>query len=220
MGEGKGEELVKIEFKAYMHCNECGKEVEKYVTKIEGVQRVEADVEKSRLKVVGRVDSERIQKKLEKKIKRLELLSLSKEKAKVEEKKIVLKLQIHCEKCDEDLKEELMKLKDVYRVKTDFKAQTCTIEGTMEQEKIIEFLHKKFKKHAEVVVQKVEKKKEEEKKKEGEKKVEIKAEKKEVTVEKKVEIKAEQKAPAPYVVQCVYAPQTFSDENPEACHVM
>ncbi|CAN6486331.1 unnamed protein product [Victoria cruziana] len=265
MGEGKDEEIVKIEFKAYMHCSKCGKQVEKYITKIEGVHKVEADVEKSRLTVVGKVDSDEIQKKLEKKIKKLQLLSLSKEKTNVEEKKIVLNLQIHCEQCEENLKEEIMKLKDVYKVKTDFKAQTCTIEGILDQEEILEFLHKKFKKHAEVtevIAKKMEKKKEdvekkddaekkkedaeknkeeeknkkeeeknkkeeeknkkeeEKNKKEEEKKLEIKAEKKEVTVEKKIEIKAEEKAPAPYIVHYVYAPQIFSDENPEACHVM
>lgn len=126
----------------------------------------------------------------------------------------------------------------------DAKAQTITIEGSVEPEKLLTFMQERVHKHAEIIPPKQEKKEEkkEEKKKlekeedEDKKKKENQVEKKDKlytvqvkkaetrrVVEFKEEAKVEGKTPegnVPYFVHYVYAPQTFSEENPNACSIM
>lgn len=126
----------------------------------------------------------------------------------------------------------------VHNVKTDMKAQTLAVEGTIDPEKLISYLREKVHKHAEIIPPKIEKKDEtKEKEKSSSKPAEKKEEKKEKEKEsyksteiatKFVEVKEEIKVVevktkegnAPYFIHYVYAPQTFSDENPNACSIM
>lgn len=110
----------------------------------------------------------------------------------------------------------------IHSVKTDIKAQTLTVEGVIESEKLIVYMRKRVHKYAEIVQ---EKKKEEEVKKVEKKETVVKVsevksgdkvvEFKEV---KKVEVKSKE-GEAPYFIHYVYAPQMFSDENPNACSI-
>ena len=177
-----------------------------------------------------------------------------------------MKVHMHCHKCEQDLKKKLLtnkgiylcmtskfsnihgvidheintndKYAGVYNVKTDMKAQTLAVEGTIDPEKLISYLRKKVHKHAEIIPPKQEKKDEsKEKEKSSSKTPEKKEEKKEKEKEsgksteivtKVVEAKEELKivevkskeAATPYFIHYVYAPQLFSDENPNACSVM
>lgn len=127
----------------------------------------------------------------------------------------------------------------IHIVKTDRKAQTLTVVGTIESAKLLTYIKKKVHKHAEIISSKTEeekkkdeeekKKKEEEKKKEDEKKKkeEVKVEvTKTITqvVEFKEKVKVEgqidKDGNIPYFVHYVYAPQLFSDENPNACRIV
>ncbi|GMP42422.1 hypothetical protein CsSME_00012178 [Camellia sinensis var. sinensis] len=119
----------------------------------------------------------------------------------------------------------------IHNVKTDMKAQTITIDGIIESEKLVTYMKKRVHKHAEIIPPKKEEKKEKEKEKEKEKKeekkekvtVEVKTTETtkivEFTEEKKVEAKTAE-GKVPYFVHYVYAPQMFSDENPNACSIM
>lgn len=118
------------------------------------------------------------------------------------------------------------------------KAQTLAVEGTIDPEKLISYLRKKVHKHAEIIPPKQEKKDEtKQKEKSSSKPPEKKEEKKEKEKEsgksteidtKVVEVKEEIKVvevktkegSAPYFIHYVYAPQIFSDENPNACSIM
>ena len=134
-------------------------------------------------------------------------------------------------------------------MKTDMKAQTITVDGTMEGDKLVAYMRKKVHKNAEIIPPKSEKMEEKKEKPKVEAKpkeekaemVEFKAEKKEekaemveFKAEKTVEVKTTERV-APYVVNYVYAPQffsgenphdyvyapqLFSDENPHACFIM
>lgn len=137
----------------------------------------------------------------------------------------------------------------IHIVKTDTKAQTLTVQGTIESAKLLTYIRKKVHKHAEILSTKTEeekKKEEEEKKKEeeekkkkkedGEKKKkeeeektkgEVKVEVTKTTtqiVEFKEKVKVEghkdKDGNIPYFVHYVYAPQLFSDENPNACCIV
>ena len=109
------------------------------------------------------------------------------------------------------------------------KAQTLTMEGTIEPEKFKSYLKKKLQKHADITTA-VDSSKPPEKKKESSEQKEKPKEKSslETTTTTTTKIVAEiqtkdndnNKNNAPYFIHYVYAPQLFSDENPNACQVM
>ena len=116
----------------------------------------------------------------------------------------------------------------IHSVKTDLKAQTVTVDGTIKADKLVSLLRKKVHKHAEIIASKGgEKIKEEKKVQIKEEKVKEKEEIVSESGKKIVEIKEEVKVvevkskegSAPYFIHYVYAPQLFSDENPNACTI-
>ncbi|KAH0980790.1 hypothetical protein GBA52_007967 [Prunus armeniaca] len=284
--------VINAVYKVNLHCRQCGREIKKPLMATQGVHNVEVDMEKGEIKAKGVFDPVQIQKRLEKLCKKkIELVSpkipiketpvidkkIVKEPKEPISRTILVKVNMHCNKCEQDLKKKLIKRKGIHNVKTDMKAQTLTVEGTIEPEKLVSYLRKKVHKHAEIVPPKPEKKEEtKEKEKSASKPVEKKeetkekekdaskpAEKKEETKEKEkgaskpaekqeekkekekekekdsgekssepitrvvetkedmqvVEVKPKE-SNAPYFIHYVYAPQTFSDENPNACYIM
>lgn len=138
----------------------------------------------------------------------------------------------------------------IYSVKSDMKAQTLTVDGTIEPEKLIKLLRKKVHKQAEIIASKPDKKDEKKEKDKGNKDEEKKDKEQQgksstgseskdkdqqrksstssestkiVDIDKEgikvVEVKAKD-SNAPYFVHYVYAPQLFSDENPNACCIV
>lgn len=106
----------------------------------------------------------------------------------------------------------------IHNVKTDIKAQTITVEGVIEEEKLQTYMRKKVHKHSEIIINK-------EKKEEKGKLIETKVTEKEKVVEfKEVDkvagTKIKEGDNIPYFVHYVYAPQLFSDDNPNACSIM
>ncbi|KAK8635611.1 hypothetical protein V6N13_004340 [Hibiscus sabdariffa] len=252
----KTDGVITAVYKVNLHCRQCACDIKKPLLRTQGVHGVELDVEKGEIKVKGNVDVIKIHKTIEKvSRKKVEIVSPQikipdKEKAAAappikpkETKKQVLrttsmKVHLHCEKCGHDLRNKLLKHKDIYGVKSDVRAQTLTVEGTMESEKLLSYIKEKVHKHAEIISSKTVEEKEEKKKKEIVAVEAKKEEKKEiVTVETKKEevvtvaataatesgermIVKSTGATAPYFVHYVYAPQLFSDENPNACSIV
>ncbi|EOA39349.1 hypothetical protein CARUB_v10012400mg [Capsella rubella] len=260
----KGEEIITAVYKVHLHCRKCACDIKKPLLRFQGVHGVEFDLEKNEIKVKGKIEVVKIHKQIEKwSKKKVELISPKPSEVKkttttttttsvVEKKKTtevkkevirttVLKVHIHCAQCDKDLQNKLLKHKAIHTVKTDTKAQTLTVQGTIDSAKLLTYIKKKVHKHAEIISSKTEeekkkeeeekkKKKEEEekKKKEGEKKKEdVKVEvTKTITqvVEWKEKVKVEgqkdKDGNIPYFVHYVYAPQLFSDENPNACCIV
>ncbi|KAG9159208.1 hypothetical protein Leryth_024465 [Lithospermum erythrorhizon] len=139
-------------------------------------------------------------------------------------KSIIVKTYMHCEQCERDLKQRLIKHKGIHNVNINSKAQTVTIEGVIESEKLISYMRNRVHKHAEIVEPSKGKKEEKEETKEKKKEaiavgVKSKEEIVEYTEFKKVEAKTKE-AEAPYFIHYVYAPQLFSDENPNACTIV
>ncbi|WOL05597.1 heavy metal-associated isoprenylated plant protein 3 [Canna indica] len=230
MVEKKTEEVIVAEYKLHIHCGECARAVEKHIIRNAGVQKVDINVESGKVIVRGTdFDVEKIQERIQRKTrKRVELISpkpkpkVIKPPEKKEDKKeviktTVLKVHLHCENCERDLKATLLKHKEIHKVETNRGAQTCTIVGTIKEAELIKYLHKKARKHGEVVPQKVEKKEETKKVK-----IEVKEGKEHIKVEveeNKEEVKSKDVV-VPYFIHCTHAPQWFSDEDPNACSVM
>ncbi|KAJ9132192.1 hypothetical protein P3X46_034281 [Hevea brasiliensis] len=268
--EKKADEVITAVYKVNLHCQKCAQDIRKPLMRIQGVHNVEYDIEKAEIKVKGAIDVLKIHKQIEKlSTKKVELISPQikiKEAAATEEKVVketkeaiirttTVKVNMHCDKCEDELRRRLLKHQGIYNVKTDMKAQTLTVHGTIEPDKLLGYIRKKVHKNAEILTSKPEKKEEkieeqktvkeekakvEEQKtvKEEKAKVEeqktVKEEKAKVEVKGKaigsidvVEFKEEKKVEAkttegnvPYFIHYVYAPQLFSDENPNACFIM
>ncbi|XP_056161775.1 heavy metal-associated isoprenylated plant protein 4 isoform X2 [Syzygium oleosum] len=258
--EEKKVDVITAIYKVNLHCPECAAEIRRPLLRTQGVHQVEVNMESNEVKVKGAIDPLGIHKKIERLSKRkVELISPKIKIKEVEtEKKVVkerpkelpvrthnLKVYMHCDQCERDLRTKLIRHQGIYSVKTDIKAQTLTVQGTIEPEKLLSYVRRTVNKRAEIIPPKPEKKvekKEEEKKvekKEEEKKVTVEKEEKKVTVEKEKEkivetkgkeiveftgerkiVEVKTKEGNPYFVHYVYAPQMFSDENPNSCSVM
>ncbi|KAJ6674438.1 HEAVY METAL-ASSOCIATED ISOPRENYLATED PLANT PROTEIN 4 [Salix viminalis] len=205
-------EVITAVYKVNLHCQQCARDIKKPLLITQGVHSVEADAEKSEVKIKGAIDVIKIHKLLQKlSKKKVELISpLVQVKESVTEKKEVkveakpapklsthsMKVHLHCDTCEKDLCKELLKHKSIYSVKTDMKAQTITVDGTMEGDKLVAYIRKKVNKNAEIIRPHPEKKEEkvETVERKAEKKVEVKTMEggdKVETVERKAEKKAE-----------------------------
>lgn len=105
---------------------------------------------------------------------------------------------------------------------TDIANDEVIVKGVLDPDKLVNDVYKRTGKQASIV--KNEEKKEAEKK-DDEKKEEKQEEKKEAEEskeeeEKKSDIKKMEHWPSKYYMEHGYAPQMFSDENPNACLVM
>ncbi|KAB2068634.1 hypothetical protein ERO13_A08G039800v2 [Gossypium hirsutum] len=242
------EGVITAVYKVNLHCRQCACDIKKPLMRTQGVHGVELDVGKGEIKVKGVIDVIKTHKMIEKvSKKKVEILSpqikiTDKDKAAAtpiepkETKKPILrtttmKVHLHCDKCEQDLRNKLLKHKGIYSVKSDMKAQTLTVEGIMESEKLLSYIKKKVHKHAEMISSKTMEAKEEKKeivkvepKKEEKKEiVKVEAKKEEVKVvgeSSENKIVKSTDANAPYFVHYVYAPQLFSDENPNACTII
>ncbi|KAF5952656.1 hypothetical protein HYC85_010600 [Camellia sinensis] len=233
---------ITASYKVHLHCPKCADDIRKPLLRTPGVQSVDVKFEKGEITVKGVIDEKKIHKQIERLSKRKveilpppakgkEIVEKTKETKKPTVTTTTIKVFMHCNKCEQDLRNKLLKHKGIHNVKTDMKAQTITIDGIIESEKLVTYMKKRVHKHAEIIPPKKEEKKEKEKEKEKEKKeekkekvtVEVKTTETtkivEFTEEKKVEAKTAE-GKVPYFVHYVYAPQMFSDENPNACSIM
>lgn len=206
--------------------------------------------EKSEVKVVGVIEAkfihERIAKLSKKKVETVKVEADFKETTDVE--KIIketkqpelhtttIKTHMHCDQCERDLRKKLLKHKGIYGVKTNIKAQSLTIEGTVNPNELLSYIREKIHKHAEIVSNNQAKKDEKnaaeakgagkkaEKMKDAETSKESKNENVEIvkmtdsTELKELEEKL-RSSNVPYIIQYVYAPPWFSDEDPNSCSI-
>ncbi|KAK3034597.1 hypothetical protein RJ639_033843, partial [Escallonia herrerae] len=199
----------------YMHCEGCAKEVDRCLRGFDGVEVVETDTKAHNVIVRGKnADPTRVAERLRRKMnKHVDLISpiLPKTEEKKEEKKpepkvveVVLKIFLHCEGCAKDVKHCIHKMEGVHTVEPDMKNNLVTVTGTIDAEKLVEFVDKRAGRRAEIVKQKQDGKNKKEDKNEGEG---DRNGRKDSTCHN-------------YPPGLVYAPQLFSDENPNACSVM
>ncbi|XP_075477918.1 heavy metal-associated isoprenylated plant protein 7-like [Primulina tabacum] len=239
----KDEEAQEIILKVDMHCEACARKVTRSLKGFQGVEDVTADCKASKVVVKGNAADpskvcQRIQKKTGRKVELISPLPKPPEESKKEETKpepkeenkvepppvinVVLKVRMHCEACAQALQKRIGKIRGVESVTTDIANDQVTVKGVLDPDKLVNDVYKKTGKQTSVV--KDEEKKEEEKK-EDEKKDEKQDDKKQVEEskeedDKKTDIKKNEYWPPKYNLEYAYAPQIFSDENPNACSVM
>ncbi|KAI5070392.1 hypothetical protein GOP47_0014735 [Adiantum capillus-veneris] len=236
----------KIILEARMHCESCRYKVYKAIIGYPGVEDINIDMKSQKVTLKApKVDAKKLFDTVKKKSggKVVKLLHPDpnaekkkedkKDEKKKEEKKpadvtVVLKVQMHCGACTKKVEKAAWKIGAVYNVKVE--GEKVTIKGTdLDPKKVCEEVIRRSGKHAEVVPPKKDEKKDGDKKdgggkkeggekKDGDKKEGGGENKKDG--DKKDDVKKEEKQAPKYVVEYVYAPQYFSDENPNACAIM
>ncbi|KAL2339281.1 hypothetical protein Fmac_013727 [Flemingia macrophylla] len=240
--ENKEEAPPEIVLKVDMHCEACARKVAKALKGFQGVEEVSADSRTSKVVVKGKAADpvkvcERVQKKSGKKVELISPLPKPPEEDKKqeqeqtkeptkEEKKdelppvvtVVLKVRMHCDACAQRTQRRIRKIKGVESVETDLANDQVIVKGVIDPAKLVDQVYKKTKKQASIV--KNEEKKEEEKKEEEKKDEKKEGEENKGEEDNKTEIKRSEYGPLKNYIDYAYAPQFFSDENPEACSVM
>ncbi|KAE9594765.1 hypothetical protein Lal_00013226 [Lupinus albus] len=239
--EKNEEENPEIVLKVDMHCQACARKIAKALKGFEGVDEVTADSKASKVVVKGKTANpikvlERLQKKSGKKVELISPLPKPSEEKKEEikepqpvEKKeevspppvvtVVLKVGMHCEACAQVIQKKIRKIQGVESVETDFGNDQVIVKGVIDPTKLVDYVYKRTKKQASIV-KKEEKKEEEEKKEDKEEDKQKESEENKGEDDNKTDIKRSEYWPSRHYVDYAYAPQIFSDENPNACSVM
>ncbi|KAK4439467.1 Heavy metal-associated isoprenylated plant protein 7 [Sesamum alatum] len=235
-------EPQEIVLKVDMHCEACARKVARALKGFQGVEEVTAEYKGSKVVVKGKDADpvkvcQRIQKKTGRKVEIISPLpnppqenepQQKKEDPKQENKEeppavvmVVLKVRMHCDACAHALQKRIGKIQGVESVTTDIANDQVIVKGVLDPEKLVSDVYKRTGKQASIV--KNEEKKEEEKKdeeKKDEKQEEKKGEESKEEDDKKTDVKKNEYWPPKYYMEYTYAPQMFSDENPNACSVM
>ncbi|MED6212782.1 hypothetical protein PIB30_086824 [Stylosanthes scabra] len=150
-----------------LHCMGCAKKIERYVMKMKGVEGVVIDMDKSEVTIKGIVDPQAICNIITKKAKRRAnvispLPTAEGEAAPAPEVvtsqvsapvSVELNVNMHCEACAEQLKKKILKMKGVQAAVTDFSTGKITVTGTMDANKLVDYVYRCTKKQAKIVPQ-------------------------------------------------------------------
>ncbi|XWS37095.1 hypothetical protein CRYUN_Cryun19dG0013300 [Craigia yunnanensis] len=180
-----------IILKVYMHCEGCARKVRRLLKDFEGVEDVMTDCKSNKVVVKGeKADPlkvlERVQRKSHRQVELLspipkppapeEKKAEEKVKPKPEYKKeepqvitVVLKVHMHCDACAQKIKKRFQRIEGVESAEPDLKSSEVTVKGVFDPPKLVEYVYKRTRKHAVIVKQEPEKKKEEEKGKDANK---------------------------------------------------
>ncbi|XP_047326043.1 heavy metal-associated isoprenylated plant protein 9 [Impatiens glandulifera] len=185
-----------------LHCVGCAKKIEKSIMKIRGVEGVNIEMETNQVTIKGIVEPQVVCSKLMKRTKRmarvLSPLPVSDDQpipdivtSQVSGLVTVeLNVNMHCEACAQQLKKKILKMRGVRSATTDLSSEKVTVTGTMDGNKLVDYVYRHTKKQAKIVPQpepepKPEPESKPDDKKEEEPKTEQGEEKKDPTDEKK-----------------------------------
>ncbi|KAK9941576.1 hypothetical protein M0R45_007278 [Rubus argutus] len=235
-----------IVLKVLMHCEGCKSKVSNCLRYFEGVEEVVVDYPNHRVVVKGkRADPLRVLERVQKKYSRNAELISPKPKPEIKEKKesekkevalpqvkvVVLKMLMHCQGCESDIKRCLEALKGVLNVEANMETSMVTVRGIVDPTKLLKYIKKQLGKHAEIVKQEEDKgqgkgkdkdkdnsKDKDNGKGKGKENNNSKNSNNNLRCPEVVEIKYQY--PPQYSVEHSYPCQSFSDENPLACSIM
>ncbi|XP_059288178.1 heavy metal-associated isoprenylated plant protein 19-like [Lycium ferocissimum] len=132
MGEKKKKKtdaVVEAEFKISMYCEGCEKQIAKTISKIKGVEEFMTDMNKHRVVVKGRINPDKVLKKLKKKTgKKVEMLTKKEDaKKKSEEKEGDIQLKPSPKEIADALMLEFCGDSVLYTMFSDENANACSI---------------------------------------------------------------------------------------------
>ncbi|PNY14681.1 heavy metal transport/detoxification domain-containing protein [Trifolium pratense] len=165
-----------------LHCVGCAKKIQRSIMKMRGVEGVVIDMAKNEVTIKGIVEPQTICNTITKKTKRRALVISPLPSAEGEPipevvvsqvsgpETVELNVNMHCEACAEQLKRKILQMRGVQTAVTEFSTGKVTVTGTMDANKLVEYVYRRTKKQAKIVPQpEPEPEKKEEESKEGEK---------------------------------------------------
>ncbi|KAG6576617.1 Heavy metal-associated isoprenylated plant protein 9, partial [Cucurbita argyrosperma subsp. sororia] len=147
-----------------LHCSGCAKKIEKCIMRIRGVERVSIDMAKNEVTIKGIVDPDAVCAKITTKTKRVaKVLSPSPPLPEGEPsphlivnsqlKVVELNVNMHCDACAHQLKKKILKMRGVQTASTELSTGKVVVTGTMDGDKLVDYVYRRTKKQARIVPQ-------------------------------------------------------------------
>ncbi|KAL6132277.1 hypothetical protein ACLB2K_070648 [Fragaria x ananassa] len=148
-----------------LHCVGCAKKIERSIMKIRGVEGVVVDMATNEVTIKGIVEPQavcnKIMKRTKRKAKVLSPLPAAEGEpipevvaSQVSELTTVeLQVNMHCEACAEQLKKKILKMRGVQNAVTDHNSGKVTVTGTMDGDKLVDYVYRRTRKQAKIVPQ-------------------------------------------------------------------
>ncbi|CAI9295576.1 unnamed protein product [Lactuca saligna] len=148
-----------------LHCVGCAKKIEKSLLRIPGVVGLDIDMGKNQVTIKGVVEPQAVCDKITKKTKRTaKVLSPLPANEGDPIPQVVasevpglitveLNVNMHCEACALQLKRKILRMKGVRTVETEVGSSKVMVTGSMDGEKLVEYVYRRTKKQAKIVPQ-------------------------------------------------------------------
>ncbi|KAL2558872.1 Heavy metal transport/detoxification superfamily protein [Forsythia ovata] len=148
-----------------LHCVGCAKKIERSLLKIRGVEGVVIDMAQNQVTIKGVVEPQAVCNRITKKTKRTaKVLSPLPEAEGEPIPEVVasqvsglatleLNVNMHCEACAEQLKKKILKMKGVRTVETELSSGKVTVTGTMDADRLVDYVYRHTRKQAKIVPQ-------------------------------------------------------------------
>ncbi|KAK7300996.1 hypothetical protein RJT34_11850 [Clitoria ternatea] len=148
-----------------LHCVGCAKKIERYIMKMRGVEGVVIDMPKNEVTIKGIVEPQAICNIITKKTKRRANVISPLPAAEGEPIPEVVNSQVsgpvtvelnvnmHCEACAEQLKKKILQMRGVQTAMTEFSTGKVMVTGTMDANKLVDYVYRRTKKLAKIVPQ-------------------------------------------------------------------
>ncbi|KAL8127666.1 heavy metal-associated isoprenylated plant protein 9-like [Apium graveolens] len=147
-----------------LHCVGCAKKIEKSVLRMKGVEGVVISMGQNQVTIKGLVEPQAICMKIMKKTKRMAkvLSPLPADGEPLPEvaasqvagsTTVELNVNMHCEACALQLKRMILKMKGVKSVETELNCGKVMVRGTMDGDKLVNYIHRRTRKQAKIVPQ-------------------------------------------------------------------
>lgn len=148
-----------------LHCVGCAKKIERSILKIRGVEGVAIDMTKNEVTIKGVVEPQAVCNRVMKKTKRRAKVLSPLPQAEGEPlpqvvssqvsglTTIQLNVNMHCEACAEQLKKKILKMKGVTTAETELSSGKVTVTGTMDADRLVDYVYRRTKKQAKIVPQ-------------------------------------------------------------------
>ncbi|CAJ1974495.1 unnamed protein product [Sphenostylis stenocarpa] len=148
-----------------LHCIGCAKKIKKYIMKMRGVEAVVIDMAKNEVTIRGIVEPQAICNIITKKTKkRAQVISplpapegepLPKVVTSQASEPVTVELilNMHCEACAQQLKRKILKMRGVQTAMAEFSTGKVIVRGTMDANKLVDYVYRRTKKQVKIVPQ-------------------------------------------------------------------
>ncbi|CAN8252196.1 unnamed protein product [Cochlearia groenlandica] len=149
-----------------LHCVGCAKKIERSILKIRGVEEVVMDMNENQVTIKGVLDPQAVCNKIKKKTKRMAKVISPLPAADGEPlppiitsqvtgalTTVELNVNMHCQACADQLKKKILKMRGVQTTVTEHTTGKVIVTGTMDEEKLVDYVYRRTKKQARIVPQ-------------------------------------------------------------------